>query len=147
VPKNNRILANRVVETQQILPRDGGAIYVLGEQPGSRIEGNYVESSTRMLYCDDGSAYWTLTHNVVKLIGDYSPETAKDKSWLFLWTPRIHDLTIVGNYTNTDITYNNGVNCVPRDTHVEAPFSPEALAIAAAAGLEPAYRDIAQHEN
>ena len=147
VPKNNRILANRVVETQQILPRDGGAIYVLGEQPGSRIEGNYVESSTRMLYCDDGSAYWTLTRNVVKLIGDYSPETAKDKSWLFLWTPRIHDLTIVGNYTNTDITYNNGVNCVPRDTHVEAPFSPEALAIAAAAGLEPAYRDIAQHEN
>lgn len=146
VSKNNRIVANRVVETQQVLPKDGGAIYVLGEQPGSRIEANYVESSTRLIYLDDGSAHWTVTRNVTKLTGKYSPETAKEKAWLFLWTPRIHDLEIVQNYSNTEIAHNEGVRCVPRDTRVENPFSAEAQQIIAAAGLEPAYRDIAGSE-
>jgi hypothetical protein len=145
VAKNNRIFANRVVETQQVLHGDGGAIYVLGEQPGSRIEANYIESSTRMIYCDDGSAYWTVTRNVVKITGNQSGELAKGKHWLNLWTPRIHDLTIVDNYTNSERMHNAGTNCTPRDTHVGYPFPDEAQAIIAAAGLEPAYQDIAKH--
>ncbi len=138
VSKNNLIAYNRVVDTQQQLPQDGGAIYVLGEQPGSRMERNYVRSNTRALYADDGSAYWTIAQNVVD---------ARDKGqWLFLWTKSIHDLKIDDNYTASADNRNEGVNCTPTNTHVQAHFSAAAQAIIDAAGLEPAYRDIAKGE-
>jgi len=136
VPRDNLIAYNRVADTQQKLPKDGGAIYVLGEQPGGRIEGNYVVSNTRDLYEDDGSAYWTITRNVV--------DPRPSGQWLFLWTPRIHDLKIDGNYTSVANNRNEGVNCQPTNTHVEAEFSAAARAIIAAAGLEPAYQDISR---
>jgi hypothetical protein len=144
VPKDNLIAYNRVVETQQQLPRDGGAIYVLGEQPGGRIEHNYVRSTTRTIYTDDGSAYWTITRNVVDPRDTRDIPTKKDGLWLFVWTDRIHDLKIDNNYTSIENTTNKGVNCQPTNTHIEKQFSPEAQAIIDAAGLEPAYKDIAE---
>ena len=134
VPRDNVIAYNRVTDTQQKLPQDGGSIYVLGEQPGGRIERNYVRSNTRALYEDDGSAYWTITNNVVD---------ARDKGqWLFLWVSRIHDLKIDNNYTASANNRNEGINCTPTNTHVEEHFSAAAQAIIDAAGLEPAYKDI-----
>jgi hypothetical protein len=140
VPRDNVIAYNRIADTQQLLPRDGGSIYVLGEQPGGRIEGNYVQSNTRTLYADDGSAYWTITRNVVDPRGTPPQKTGQ---WLFLWTPHIHDLTIVDNYTTIAASRNEGTNTQPVATHVETQFSPEAQTIMDAAGLEPAYKDIA----
>jgi len=144
VPKDNRIASNRVVDTQQQLPRDGGAIYVLGEQPGGRIERNYIRSHTRTIYPDDGSAYWTITQNVVDPRDTRDIPTRKDGQWLFVWTPRIHDLKIDDNYTTVANTRNEGTNCQPTNTHLVTQFPPEAQAIIAAAGLEPAYKDIAE---
>jgi hypothetical protein len=144
VPKNNVIAYNRLVETQQVLPRDGGSIYVLGEQPGGRIEYNYIKANTRTLYADDGSAYWTIANNVVDPKGTPDIPGRKDGQWLFLWTPRIHDLKIDNNYSTIENTRNEGVNCKPANTHFEKEFSPAALAIVNAAGLEAAYRDIAE---
>jgi hypothetical protein len=143
VPRDNVIAYNRVVDTQQQLPRDGGAIYVLGQQPGGRIERNYVRSATRTLYADDGSAYWTIAQNVVDPRDTRDIPTRKDGLWLFLWVDRIHDLKIDNNYTSIEATTNKGVNCQPTNTHIEKQFSPEAQAIIDAAGLEPAYKDIA----
>jgi hypothetical protein len=151
VPRNNAIVANRIADTQQQLPRDGGAIYVLGEQPGGRIEGNYVRSATRTLYADDGSAWWTIARNVVDPrdtrgavdTRDTRDPAPKDGQWLFLWTPRIHDLTIDGNYSTIENHRNEALRSTPIHTHFETRFSPEAQAIIDASGLEPAYRDIA----
>ena len=137
VPKNNVIAGNRVFDTQLELPKDGGAIYVLGEQPGGRIAGNYVRSATRLLYPDDGSAGWNITLNVL------APQT--NGCWLFLWTPRIHDLTVGGNFTTVTNTDNRSLNVRPVDTRlVRQPFTAEAAAIVNAAGLEREYKDIAK---
>jgi hypothetical protein len=144
VPKDNLIAANRLVETQQQLPRDGGSIYVLGEQPGGRIERNYVRSNTRTIYADDGSAYWKISKNVVDPRDTRDIPTRKDGLWLFVWTERIHDLKVDDNYTSIENTTNKGTNCQPSNTHFEKTFSPEAEAIIRAAGLEPAYKDIAE---
>ena len=133
--RGNVIRANKVFHTQQELPKDGGAIYVLGEQPGGIIEGNYVHSLSRLMYADDGSAGWTIARNV------FDPEP-KGK-WLFLWTPRIHDLTITDNFTTTTNLQNKTTNCVPLGTMVYGLDVPRAAnKIMAAAGLEKAYRDI-----
>jgi hypothetical protein len=144
VSKDNVIAYNKVVESQQELPRDGGSIYVLGEQPGGRIEANYIRSNTRTLYTDDGSAYWTITRNVVDPRDTRDIPNRKDGQWLFVWTPRIHDLKIENNYTAVANTRNEGTNTQPVNTHLGAPFPPEAQAIIDAAGLEPAYRNIAE---
>jgi hypothetical protein len=144
VPKDNLIAYNRVVDTQQQLPRDGGAIYVLGEQPGGRIERNYVRSHTRTIYADDGSAYWTVTQNVVDPRDTRDIPTRKDGQWLFLWTPRIHDMKVDDNYTTVENNRNEGTNCQPTNTHLVTQFPPAAQAIIDAAGLEPAYKDIAE---
>jgi hypothetical protein len=143
VPKNNVIAFNRVLDTQQELLRDGGSIYVLGEQPGSKIEGNYVSSPTRIIYPDDGSAYWTISDNVADPRDTRVPKR-KDGMWLHVWTDRIHDLKIDDNFTTITNALNRGTNCAPSNTHVENPFSAKAQAIIDGAGLEPKYRDIAE---
>ncbi len=146
VSRDNIIAYNRIVDSQQQLPRDGGSIYVLGEQPGSRIEYNYVRSPTRTLYADDGSAYWTIAHNVVDPRDTRDIPNRKDGQWLFLWTPRIHDVTVRDNYTTTANTRNEATNSTPVDTHLEKDLTPAALAIVEKTGLEPAYKDIAEPE-
>jgi hypothetical protein len=143
-PKDNVIAYNRLVDTQQQLPGDGGSIYVLGEQPGGRIEGNYVRAHTRTIYADDGSAYWTIARNVVDPRDTRNIPNRKNGLWLFLWTDRIHDLKIDGNYTSIEDATNKAANCQPANTHVETEFSAEAQAIIRAAGLEPVYKDIAE---
>ena len=136
VPRNNVIAFNRVFDTQQELPKDGGAIYVLGEQPGGRIEGNYVHSLSRLIYADDGSAGWNISENVL----DPQP----NGKWLFLWTPRIHDLRIENNFTTATNLQNKATNCTPVGTVlVGKTFSGAAKKIIAAAGLEKSFRDIA----
>ena len=136
VPTNNAILFNRVFDTQRELPKDGGAIYVLGEQPGGRIEGNYVRSLTRLIYPDDGSAYWTISRNVL------APQP-KGK-WLFVWTDRIHDLRIEDNFSTATNLQNKATNhCAPVNTVLLGKtYSPAAGKIMEAAGLEKPYRDL-----
>ena len=138
VSKNNIIAFNKVFDTQQELPKDGGAIYVLGEQPGGLIVGNYVHSLSRLIYPDDGSCDWTISNNVL------DPEP-KGK-WLFLWVDRIHDLKIEDNYTTTTNLQNKATNnCVPVGTQlVGKPFSGTAKKIVDGAGLEKRFRDIAK---
>jgi len=144
VSKNNIIACNRVVDTQQVLPGDGGAIYVLGEQPGGLIESNYVRSVTRDIYPDDGSAYWTIHRNVVDPRPVHGVLADKPGVWLHCWVNRIHDLVIDDNYTTITNVMNKGLNCEPTNLHIENPFSPTAQAIVNAAGLEAAYKDIVE---
>ncbi len=147
VPKNNTIAFNRIVDTQQLLPKDGGALYVLGVQPGGRIEGNYIQSNTRLLYLDDGSADWTVTRNVLDPRDTRNIGKSHPGMWLHLWTTNIHDLTITDNFTTITNVLNKGVHCEPVRTRVENPLSAQAQTIVEATGLEPEYRDIAGAES
>ena len=131
---DNRIDFNKVSRTQQKLPGDGGPIYVLGSQPGGRIENNDVQGQARLIYPDDGSTGWTIAHNVLEAGGG---------TWLNIWTPRCHDLIIRDNYTNTELVNNQGKNTKAVGTEVEKQgWSSDAQAVIDQAGLEPAYRDI-----
>lgn len=134
VQKDNVISHNKVVNTGLVLPDDGGAIYVLGVQPGSVMFNNYVVNSSRGLYTDDGSQGWHIHHNVVE----------KPRShWIYIWTPRIQNETIDNNFTTVDNAHNHGTNTPITNTHVEPsapPWSSEAQAIINTAGLEPEWQ-------
>ena len=134
VSRDNVISCNKIFHTQQKLAGDGGALYVLGQQPGGQIEGNYIHSPTRLIYPDNGSSGWSISKNVLDT--DYG-------SWIIIWSERCHDMKIDGNYTNTGQANNHGTNTPLLNTQVEkGSWSPEAQAIIDAAGLEPAYKDI-----
>ena len=134
--KNNHIRFNKAGNTHQVLD-DGGIIYVLGEQPNSTIEGNYVFNGPRCIYPDDGSAYWTITKNVV---GNPSYKWM----WLHLWTKRCHDITARDNYVKNNLLMDNGTNNIIENTHSfrEDEFSAEALEIINNAGIEEGFQDI-----
>jgi hypothetical protein len=134
VQRNNIISHNKIVNTGLVLPDDGGAIYVLGIQPGSVMAYNYVVNSAIGLYTDDGSQHWYIHHNVVE---------APRSFWLHLWTPRIQNEIIDENFTTVNNPRNNGTNTPETNTHLETaapPWSSPAQAIIDAAGLEPEWR-------
>jgi hypothetical protein len=142
VAKNNSICYNRVGNTHLAL-KDGGIIYVLGEQPGSEIAYNYCYDGPRCIYPDDGSAYWNIHDNVI--LNGPSGASQHKGLWLHIWTKACHDMTINHNYVKTDDIRNEGTNCPVTNTIVESkapPWSEQAQIIIEAAGLEPAYWDI-----
>lgn len=142
VAKNNFIMYNRIGCTHRAL-KDGGIIYVLGEQPGSEIAYNYCYGGPRCIYPDDGSAYWKIHDNVI--LNEPSNSTEDKGLWLHIWTKACHDIIIDNNYVKTDSIRNEGTNCPITHTIVESsapPWSEAAEAIINAAGLEPSYQDI-----
>ncbi len=136
VAKNNHIRYNKAGNTHQVLD-DGGIIYVLGEQPQSTIEGNYVFNGPRCIYPDDGSAYWTITRNVV---GNPSYKWM----WLHLWTKRCHDIVARENYVKNNLLMDNGTNDIIEETYSfrEDEFSGKAQEIINQAGIEKEFEDI-----
>ncbi|WP_159517040.1 right-handed parallel beta-helix repeat-containing protein [Sunxiuqinia indica] len=137
VAKNNLIRYNKAGNTHQVLD-DGGIIYMLGEQPESRIEGNYVYNGPRCIYPDDGSAYLTITRNVVD-------NPSYKWMWLHFWTKRCHDNVVYENYVKNNLLMDNGTNNLIKDTYNfrdSNEFSGEALKIIANAGIEEEFKDI-----
>ena len=69
--KNNLIAYNDISEIGQAHLSDMGGIYVLGKQPGSRIENNRIRNVYARgyggwgIYLDEGSTGWTVEKNVV----------------------------------------------------------------------------------
>jgi hypothetical protein len=136
VAKNNSIRFNKAGDTHQVLD-DGGIIYLLGKQPGTVVEGNYVFNGPRCIYPDDGSAYITITRNVV---GNASYKWM----WLHLWTKRCHDIVARENYVKNNLLMDNGTNNTIENTYSfrEDEFSGEALKIIQNAGIQSAFKDI-----
>lgn len=134
VQKDNDISYNKIVNAGIVLSHDGGAIYVLGIQPGSKMHDNYLVNSAIGLYTDDGSQGWHIYHNVVE-----NPRN----QYVFLWTPRIQNEIIEDNFTTIDNPRNEGTNTPITNTHVEPaapPWNTEAQGIINMAGLEPQWR-------
>lgn len=137
VAKNNSVSFNRAGNTHQVLD-DGGIIYLLGEQPGTKVEGNYVFNGPRCIYPDDGSAYLTITRNVVN-------NNSYKWMWLHLWTARCHDIVARENYVINNLLMENGTNNKiekPHSFRDKAEFSGEALKIIEKAGIQEKFKDI-----
>ncbi|MEP2608803.1 MAG: right-handed parallel beta-helix repeat-containing protein [Cyclobacteriaceae bacterium] len=138
VARDNEISYNKAGDTHQALD-DGGIIYVLGEQPNSYIEKNYVFNGPRCIYPDDGSAYWTIRDNVV---GNPSYK----HMWLHFWTKRCHDNVAYRNYVKNHFYMDNGTDNLVEQTYSfrEEDFSSNPLAqrIIDEAGILPAFADI-----
>lgn len=137
VAKNNSISFNKAGNSHQVLD-DGGIIYLLGEQPGTKVEGNYLFNGPRCIYPDDGSAYLSIIKNVID-------NDSYKWMWLHLWTSRCHDIVARDNYVINNLLMDNGTNDVIENTHSfrdTGKFSGEALKIMAKAGIEDQFKDI-----
>ncbi len=140
VAKNNSIRFNKAGNTHNVLD-DGGIIYLLGEQPGTVVEGNHVFNGPRCIYPDDGSAYLTITRNVVD-------NDSYKWMWLHLWTKRCHDIVARENYVKNHLLMDNGTNNTIEETYSfrEEEFSEEAQKIIDKAGIQDAFMDIVPEE-
>ena len=106
---------------------------MLGPQNHSLISENYVfdqgTASSGALYPDEGSAYSTWRRNVVAGIGT--------SEWLHLWNPSIHNVTVEGNFADTDTYENKGTDCPMINNTVYSPRKApsDAVAIMNASGV------------
>ncbi|WP_347840592.1 hypothetical protein [uncultured Draconibacterium sp.] len=137
VAGKNCIRYNKAGNTHQVLD-DGGIIYLLGEQPGTRVEGNYLFNGPRCIYPDDGSAYLTITGNVI--------DNGRFKHWwVYFWNKRCHDNIVHENHVMTNLLVNNSESTLIGKTYnyfVERSFSGDALKIIKNAGIKKEYMDI-----
>ncbi len=135
----NLIAGNFVNNVMRKL-NDGGCIYALGPQLGpdnySVIRNNYVfRCSNQGIYIDDGGSFYKIQDNVVAAIGD--------KPVKIVGTNK-HDIDVARTYSTKELGEFKAprVTVEPAILRVDNQWSPEALAIIEASGLEPAYRDL-----
>ncbi len=142
---HNTIAHNRIVGFMLKL-RDGGAIYMLGDQPGTLIEGNYIETWEHAangghagIYFDEGSGYMEARRNAFVL-----PDSIF-RGWLNVaHDGSTHDTLTEDSYTTTSVIGTEGRDAnrvVVRGTVVapKAEWPPEATRIEREAGLQPTY--------
>lgn len=133
----NTIVNNRVSYYLRVL-RDGGGIYVLGAQPMSLEQGNYVHNQGNpyaALYLDNGAQFYTVIGNVVD----------KVPNWLLCqtWSTNATNNVVIENYIELDNPFtlnphpsNQVANNVVFGSTMPAP----AQAIVAASGLSVEHR-------
>ncbi|MEM6830685.1 MAG: right-handed parallel beta-helix repeat-containing protein, partial [Bacteroidota bacterium] len=141
VAKNNAISFNKAGDTHHALD-DGGIIYTLGEQPDTRIEGNYLYHGPRCIYPDDGSAYLTIKRNVVK-------NRPGNLIWLHVWIDHCHDNLVQDNYVKNNLVMDNGTNTSIQNTRsfIKEDFPEEAQQIIKEAGIQDEFKYlIPEHE-
>ena len=133
---NNTVERNRVRDFKQLLG-DGGGIYALGPQQGSRMRYNHVEQMAAGAggggyYPDEGSAYWEVAHNVFS----GAAACSDDCEWLHLWNPSIHDVSVHDCFTDTATEVNVGTDCPEWNITVvtDGAWPPEAQEIMNRAG-------------
>ena len=125
VSSANVVAYNHVHHVMQVL-HDGGGIYTLSWQPGSRIAGNWGHDNGHGdqgkpggIYQDEGSGGFEITENIVHDV---------------LFSYYYHDQKIPGRKESNRVQHNHF------DIGPEDPEFPKE--IADRAGLEPAYRDL-----
>lgn len=132
--RNNVISYNKISDYMKKL-EDGGAIYTLGQQPGSSCSGNYIRETYGRhggIYHDDGSAFYTTSNNVID----------NKNNWIFIWNPSIHEISVSNNYVRINKYRNQGINCAITGT-VEVSnldWPQGALDIMSNSGIESSYR-------
>ena len=135
VAGNNRIHANRLENTVSIL-HDAGGIYLLGSQPGTVMDRNYVRRSEKALYTDEGSSGIISRSNVVQ-----SP------FYMAHWADnfgRKHNILVDHYFVTEDKFMVRAPGCVLTNTVVcqAGAWPSDAQTIIDESGLEPAWRSI-----
>lgn len=129
VSKNNSISFNRVINVMmaEYGMRDGGAIYTQGPNPGTVIEGNYLNRSTaNSIYLDEQSSFYTVKNNV---------STRAKGSWISNWAGYGINNEAFGNYTDRPFRKMGGRGSTQHDNQLDLTSLPaEAVAIGANAG-------------
>jgi hypothetical protein len=142
--KDNSISNNRLIDTLHRL-HDSGAIYTIGQMPGTTIDENYVKGipaassgPTYGLHNDEGSAYITENDNVL----DISPGVTYTINCEDFGEK--HDLTILRTYATV-----NKMGAPPPNSTIDPPVAiadnvwPLAqYETCVTSGLEDEYRDI-----
>jgi hypothetical protein len=103
--------------------RDGGAIYVLGDQPGSTMTGNVIDNQGAPfgnLYLDNGSQHWSLTDNVV-FVHPKSDGGGDGSTWLYVqvYPTKATNNSIARSYTTDPTIY--APQPIPPSNSVEPP--------------------------
>ena len=132
----NHIHHNRVEYYMRVL-RDGGGIYVLGDQPESQMNDNYLANQGDpygALYLDNGTQHYVVSRNVVE----------KVPYWLLCqtWSTNATNNQVIDNFTELDnpFTLNpNPSNVVANNVVFGSSLPPLGQAIVAASGLSDAY--------
>jgi hypothetical protein len=149
VLRNNIIQYNHIYNVMNFL-EDGGAIYTLSKQPGTRISQNYIHSIYRSsnpslgapvvgIYLDSGSSEITVSNNVISdVLSVYCgrDDIPRCVGGLFM---QIYDSVAAGN---TIINWDSSVfgNAGQNTFLYDGSYSPSD--VIANAGIEPAYQDI-----
>lgn len=142
--KNNTVSYNRLIDTVHRL-HDTGAIYTIGQMPGTNINQNYVKGippatsgPTYGLHNDEGSAYITENDNVLNIDPGV---TYTINSELF---GNKHDLTILRTYATV-----NKMGVTPPNSTIDPPVAVSdnvwpvtQYGYCLASGVEETYRSI-----
>ena len=123
--RNNRIEYNYIHHVMRTLI-DGGGIYMLGNMPGTIIQGNYIDTSTHGvggIYLDEGSGFIEITGNVVCNVP--KPMNYNNKNQNRIATCKEHD-----NWFGNEFA--KGAENLPEG----------AQKVIDKAGLQPQYRDL-----
>lgn len=138
VAENNRIEANYLHDGMQQM-NDGGCHYHLSASPMTVVTRNYCKgpwpSASFGDYEDEGSRYVTITENIFSGWGTWGNANANPSN-------KTGDLTVTGNWVSGGTNWNGMNNMVTGNINLTGALPAEALAIADAAGLEPAYADL-----
>lgn len=134
---NIKINNNRIAHVMISLI-DGGQIYTLGPMRGSEISGNYLSDSHYTIagiYNDSGSAYISITDNVI--------DTIDGRNWWYQGMYYTKEIVAKGNFSSSTTMRESGTNTLEDQTYVlDKNWPDEALAIMAAAGVEPEYKHL-----
>lgn len=137
--QNNTFTYNYIHNFCELLG-DGGGIYTLSNQPGTKWNNNWFDSMPSRenggaIYPDEGSGNMEIDSNVCSNIGN---------KWLHLWINTIHDIAIHDIWSNTAASENNGINCTVTNLTVvtNGIWPSAAVKIKNNAGIDSAYRSI-----
>lgn len=139
--KNNKV-RNNIIENFALTMMDGGGIYILAQQPGSEISGNYIKNQQNVfgaIYPDNGSDSYAINNNITENV------------WmsLFISTADKKNLTGSNNWTTNSVMQNYGTNCNIDSLQYYVPgnMPAEAQAIADNAGLTEEYSAVKDRVN
>ena len=93
---------------------DGGAVYTLGNQPGSVIKGNYFHDQPNypgVIYMDEGTEGYTITENVIEN-GDVP---------FFIHLPTSRYVKVYNNYITSPSYSNQGEQCEVKNNEMFIP--------------------------
>ena len=125
--RDNHILNNKIQNVVLKLS-DGGGIYTLGPQPGSKVRGNYIHNVKNLyagIYHDEGSAFFDTYHNLileVKVLFPRPPTLRLYKSalvkqeWTRLNYGSAHDLNVHDCFTDQPTFHTDAKKSTIKDT-------------------------------